>query len=131
MSRLFLQETAKYKDLVDLTLCCMLYKVCNCRQFEHMKGSEFVDFMNLKSVSAKICFREKNRVCYLLYMVSKRFDSPILGQEWLSLILEACQISPEYYRSHYKDAVASGAGDKNKEFVSDVKNAFNMANNLM
>lgn len=131
MTRLFLEETAKYKDLVDLTLCCMLYKICNCRQFEHMKGSDFVDFMNLKSVSAKICFREKNRVCYLLYMVSGRFDSPILGQEWLSLILEACQISPEYYKSHYKDAVASGAGDKNKEFVSNVQNAFKTAEDLM
>ncbi len=48
MTGLYLKETAKLFDIVDLTICCSLYKICNGNQFEYMKGTDFVDFMNLK-----------------------------------------------------------------------------------
>ena len=133
MSRLFLQETAKYKDLVDLTLCCMLYKVCNCRQFEHMKGTEFADFMNLKQPSTKIIVRsrENTRVCYLLYIVSREFKNPDVGMEWVMRMLDCCSISPDYYKSHYKDAESIGTSKANKIFVEDVRKAFKIAKEYM
>lgn len=133
MSRLFLQETAKYKDLVDLTLCCMLFKVCNCRQFEQMKGTEFADFMNLKQSTTKITVRsrENNRVCYLLYIVSKEFCNPDVGMEWVMKMLDCCNISLEYYKSHYKDAESIGTSKANKIFVEDVRKAFKIAKEYM
>ena len=38
MTGLYLKETAKLFDIVDLTICCSLYKICNGNQFEHMYG---------------------------------------------------------------------------------------------
>ena len=40
MTGLYLKETAKLFDIVDLTICCSLYKICNGNQFEHMKGTD-------------------------------------------------------------------------------------------
>lgn len=81
MTGLYLKETAKLFDIVDLTICCSLYKICNGNQFEHMKGTDFVDFMNLKEVSRPVVVRhrENSRVCYLLYVVSKEIMNESLG----------------------------------------------------
>ena len=116
MSRLFLQETAKYNDLVDLTLCCMLFKVCNCRQFEQMKGTEFADFMNLKQSTTKITVRSRENN---------------VGMEWVMKMLDCCNISLEYYKSHYKDAESIGTSKANKIFVEDVRKAFKIAKEYM
>lgn len=39
MTGLYLKETAKLFDIVDLTICCSLYKICN--------GNQFGDYPNL------------------------------------------------------------------------------------
>lgn len=85
MTGLYLKETAKLFDIVDLTICCSLYKICNGNQFEHMKGTDFVDFMNLKEVSRPVVVRhrENSRVCYLLYVVSKEIMNESLAKEWI------------------------------------------------
>ena len=97
MTGLYLKETVKLFDIVDLTICCSLYKICNGNQFEHMKGTDFVDFMNLKEVSRPVVVRhrENSRVCYLLYVISKEIMNESLAKEWIQHMLEQCKISPD------------------------------------
>ena len=66
-----------------------------------MKGTDFVDFMNLKEVSRPVVVRhrENSRVCYLLYVVSKEIMNESLAKEWIQHMLEQCKISPGYYKS--------------------------------
>lgn len=127
-----LKQTAGLFDLVDLTLCSCLYNVCKDRQFVELKGSDFVDFLNLKDVSAPIIVRdrEKLRVCYLIYTVSQHLIKPSLGKMWVELMLEVTNIDEEYYNSHYKDAELKTASVASKKFVRDIKNAIEMAKTI-
>ena len=49
-----LQETVAWMDTVDLALCLFIYEVCNDYQFEYLSGSDFVNFLNLKSTSRTV-----------------------------------------------------------------------------
>jgi len=132
MTGLYLKETAKLFDIVDLTICCSLYKICNGNQFEHMKGTDFVDFMNLKEVSRPVVVRhrENSRVCYLLYVVSKEIMNESLAKEWIQHMLEQCKISPGYYKSHYRDALNSETGETNAQFVKAIEKAIEKAKSV-
>ena len=133
MIGLHLSETLRLLDVVDLTVCCKIYKVCNGNQFEIMRGSEFVDFLNLKPLSrpVQIRFREKSRVCFLFHCISREFMNETLGKEWILQMLKRCNIEPNYYKSHYKDAESAGAAEENTAFVQAVKNAIFEAKSML
>lgn len=128
-----LYSTYNQQDLVDLTICCKLYKVCNGRQIEPMRGTDFVDLLNLKPMSCevKVRFRENGRLCYLFYTIAKETMNDHDAKEWIQQVLKRCGISYNYYKSHYKDAVSSGASDDNVQFVSVVKTAFEEAKMML
>lgn len=97
-----------------------------------MKGTDFVDFMNLKEVSRPVVVRhrENSRVCYLLYVVSKEIMNESLAKEWIQHMLEQCKISPGYYKSHYRDALNSGTGETNAQFVKAIEKAIEKAKSV-
>lgn len=41
MNDILLKETAKHIDIVDTSLCSFVWRVCNYKQFEGMRGSDF------------------------------------------------------------------------------------------
>ena len=133
MLGLHLTETIRLLDVVDLTVCCKIYKVCNGNQFELMRGSEFVDFLYLKPLSRpiQVRYREKSRVCFLLHCISREFMNETLGKEWILQMLKQCDITPNYYKSHYKDAEATGTAEENTTFVQAIKNAIFEARSMM
>ena len=54
-----------------------------------------------------------------------------LGKEWILQILKRCNIEPNYYKSHYKDAEAAGAAEENTSFALAVKNAIFEAKSML
>ena len=47
MNDILLKETAKHIDIVDTSLCSFVWRVCNYKQFEGMRGSDFGYLLNL------------------------------------------------------------------------------------
>ena len=129
MTANYFQEKVQLHDVVDLTVCSAIYKVCNGNQFEYMNGSDFVAFMNAKPLQrpVRIRLREKSRVCYLFYAIAKETMPTCLAKEWVFFMLQHCLIKKEFYRSHYKDAEAAGATEDNVRFVMAVKSAIQEA----
>lgn len=126
---LFLQETAKLFDLVDIILCAQLYKVCNNVLFEDMLGTDFVNFLNNRPTSTPVAVRakQKNRVCHLLHVVSERLIKPNLAKPWISSMLSVCNISADYYCKHRNETVKNKTNSANKKFLSDLNHAIMLA----
>lgn len=103
--------TLRYSDVINLKLCYELHRLCNGKQFESLPGSEFANFINLRKTSrcVNVKPREGLRVCYLIYMLSKHTIDSSMSQEWREKMLDLCNISESYYKSHYKDAENSDA----------------------
>ena len=121
-----LHLTLLQRDIITLPMCYRIWKVCNGKQFEHMPGSDFANFLNLRPTQnpVKIKNREKLRVCYLIYFLSKKIPDNTMSQQWKEDILSICKISEPYYKSHYRDAVAEGNSQDNKDFVEDLGGIF-------
>lgn len=45
-------------------------------------------------------------------------------------MLEQCKISPGYYKSHYRDALNSGTGETNAQFVKAIEKAIEKAKSV-
>lgn len=122
---LLLKEVAKLRDIVSLGICVSIYQTCNGIQFQNMPASDFVCFLNLKLSKDKVCPlpREKQRICYMLYVVSRTIVPADFARYWIESILELCDISYEYYDKHHKDAVSITASKKNKEFCKLIDDA--------
>lgn len=126
-----LYNTQRQRDLVDLSLCLTLFRMCNGRQFESMEGSTFVNFLNLRDTPPIIVRKkEKTRVCYLIHKVADHLNDLCLANEWKEEILAICNIGLGFYKSHYLDAESSDA-KMNKLFCRNLKNAILVAKNLV
>lgn len=125
MTAEILKSTALLRDIVDILTCSYIYKVCNGRQWEPITGSDFVAIMNMKpcEIEIHIRYREKSRVCYMLYLVSKSLQATGIGKTWLSAMLVRFGISETYYSSHYSDAQSQTASDESREFARTIRSA--------
>ena len=122
-----LRKTQRQRDLVDLSLCLTLFRMCNGRQFESMEGSTFVNFLNLRDQSSiTVLKKEKTRVCYLIYKVADHLNDPYLANEWKGEMLRICNIESGFYQSHYLDAESSDA-KMNKLFCKELEHAILVA----
>lgn len=123
-----LYNTAKLRNVVDLFLCSALYKVCNGIQFNPMKGTDFANFLNLQETSEPVVVlkAENRRVCYLINMISKHLLDRTVADDWIKSMLERCNISYKYYRSHYSEVGSATAAKPDKSFAENVQNAIKM-----
>lgn len=116
---LLLKELAKLRDIVGLGVCVGIYQACNGVQFKNMPASDFVCFLNLKLSKEKIHIlpREKQRICYMIYAVSRTINPANFARHWIEGVLELCEISLEYYDKHHKDVLSIEASARNKEYL--------------
>lgn len=127
-----LRETASWVDIVDLGLCLFIYDTCNDRQFRHVTGSDFVNFMNLKPTSRPVqtVYKEKLRVCYMVFAVSRSIRPNERGRLWTEAFLKNCGISVDYYNKHRCDVCSDGTTDRNKQYRKDIDRAIENARKL-
>lgn len=92
---LLLKEVAKLKDIVSLGVCVSIFQTCNGKQFKNMPASDFFCFLNLKLPKEKVTILpgEKQRICYMIYVVSQTIVPLIsprrgLREYWI------CAVSP-------------------------------------
>lgn len=126
------KDTSAWMDSVDLALCLFIYEVCNDRQFGHLSGSDFVNFMNLKPMVQPVTVRPKEnlRVCYMVMSVSLTVKPRERGKQWAEDFLKRCGISKSYYDKHRNDVCAQGATNENKEYRRSIDNAIEKARQL-
>lgn len=124
-----LQSYMQWNDIVSVTLCMFLHKVCNDQQFKACPGSSFVQFLNLRETAHPIVIlpRQRKRVCYLIFAISETISPRELGKEWTAAMLHNCGISAEYYGSHRSDVRSIYATDANKTFCKTIDKAINEA----
>lgn len=124
-----LTSTARMMDIVDILSCYYIYNVCNGKLWEPITCTDFIAILNMKQTGTaiKVRYREKSRVCYLLFKLSKKLAFPLLEKDWLKAMLEAFDISPTYYRSHYSDVKAYAPGKDNEKFEEKLKEALSDA----
>lgn len=122
---LLLKEVAKLRDIVGLGVCVGIYQACNGFQFKNMPASDFVCFLNLKLSKDKVYIlpREKQRICYMIYAVSRTITPANFARHWIEGVLELCEISLEYYDKHHKDVLSVEASAKNKEYLELITDA--------
>ena len=127
-----LKETATWMDTVNLGLCLFIYEVCNENQFDYVSGSDFVNFMNLKTTSRPVTVKAKEnlRVCYMVLSVSQTIRPQERGKLWAEEFLKRCGIAYGYYDKHRNDVCGSGATIKNKEYRKDIDKAIENAKRL-
>ena len=114
---LLLKEVAKLKDIVSLGVCVSIFQTCNGKQFKNMPASDFFCFLNLKLPKEKVTILpgEKQRICYMIYVVSQTIVPADFAKTWIEGILDLCSISYEYYDKHRKDVVSINASKNNRE----------------
>ena len=122
---LLLKEVAKLKDIVSLGVCVSIFQTCNGKQFKNMPASDFFCFLNLKLQKEKVSTLpgEKQRICYMIYIVSQTIVPADFAKTWIVGILDLCGISYEYYDKHRKDVVSINASKNNREFKKIIQEA--------
>jgi hypothetical protein len=125
-----LTTALQYSDVVDMFTCSVLHRVCNGVQFESMKGTDFALFLNLRETSESVVVRdrENRRVCYLINRISKCIRNTSVANEWIIEMLKRCNISYNYYHSHYS-SVGSGTSRGDKLFAKSLNEAFEVIRN--
>ena len=126
-----LKELAQERDIISLGVCVSIYQTCNGVQFRNMPASDFVNFLNLKLSKELVTPlpREKQRISYMIYAVSRTIDPANYTKYWIEGILDLCNISHEYYQKHHKDALSVKASKKNKEYREFIDEAIERGRN--
>ena len=127
-----LQETSSWTDTVDLALCLFIHEVCNDCQVEHVSGSDFAYFMNLKLTGRAVAVRPKEnlRVCYMVFSVSQTIKPRERGKLWAEEFLKRCGISKSYYDKHRSDVCGKGATRENQDYRKAIDKAVENAKRL-
>ena len=126
------KDTSAWMDTVDLALCLFIYEVCNDRQFCHLSGSDFVNFMNLKPTSRAVTVRPKEnlRICYMVLSVSLTIKPRERARQWAEEFLQSCGISKSYYDKHRNDVCSQGTTKENREYRKSIDRAVENARRL-
>ena len=126
-----LKELAQERDIISLGVCVSIYQTCNGVQFRNMPASDFVNFLNLKLSKELVTPlpREKQRICYVVYAVSRTIRSANYSKYWIEGILDLCNISQEFYQKHHKDVLSIKASKKNKEYREYIDEAIERGRN--
>ena len=105
---LLLKELALERDIISLGVCVSIYQTCNGVQFKNIPASDFINFLNLKLSKELVnpLPREKQRICYMVYAVSRTIKAANYSEYWIEGILDLCNISLEYYQKHHKDVLS-------------------------
>ena len=129
---LLLKELALERDIISLGVCVSIYQTCNGVQFKNIPASDFINFLNLK-LSKELVNpwpREKQRICYMVYAVSRTIKAANYSEYWIEGILDLCNISLEYYQKHHKDVLSVKASKKNKEYREYIDEAIERGRNF-
>ena len=126
-----LKELALERDIIGLGVCVSIYQTCNGVQFKNLPASDFINFLNLKLSKELVTPlpREKQRICYMIYAVSRTIDPANFSKYWIEGILDLCNISQEFYQKHHKDALSVKASKKNKEYREYIDEAIERGRN--
>lgn len=131
--------SARHKKIyVSGKLCYYLYYACDFL-FEDIDEFDFADLLNMrplhheekeygkkkkKKCKIKICSKQEDKFCYLLYMISETLQFPIEERDiWLDFICEATGLSKSYYRSYHLRVKRSDKKD-DENFVSEIGQVF-------
>ena len=128
---LLLKELALERDIISLGVCVSIYQTCNGVQFKNIPASDFINFLNLKLSKELVnpLPREKQRICYMVYAVSRTIKAANYSEYWIEGILDLCNISLEYYQKHHKD-VLSVKASKKKEYREYIDEAIERGRNF-
>ena len=129
---LLLKELALERDIISLGVCVSIYQTCNGVPFKNIPASDFINFLNLKSSKELVnpLPREKQRICYMVYAVSRTIKAANYSEYWIEGILDLCNISLEYYQKHHKDVLSVKASKKNKEYREYIDEAIERGRNF-
>ena len=119
------------QEYVGLTLCAELHRLCvgSRRQFNYMSSLDFAHLLNLlwEEPAEVVRYREKRRVCYLVYYLSLNVIQQHESEHWIGRFLSLCNIDRTYYDHHYKDLENPGAEDVNSTFRKALEEAVERA----
>ena len=126
-----LKELAQERDIISLGVCVSIYQTCNGVQFKNLPASDFINFLNLKLSKELVnpLPREKQRICYVVYAVSRTIRSANYSKYWIEGILDLCNISQEFYQKPPKDVLSIKASKKNKEYREYIDEAIERGRN--
>jgi hypothetical protein len=126
-----LLELANQRDLIDITLCCCLYRVCKVNQFDDLTGTDFAQLLNLREVAnpIKVRRRENTRVCYMIYVLSSFIGNATYAKAWAEIVLKKCNITFEHYNSHHNDPVSTKTKE-NIKFTEAIHDAIKIAQTM-
>ena len=129
---MLLKELALERDIISLGVCVSIYQTCNGVQFKNIPASDFINFLNLKLSKELVnpLPREKQRICYMVYAVSRTIKAANYSEYWIEGILDLCNISLEYYQKHHKDVLSVKASKKNKEYREYIDEAIERGRNF-
>ena len=129
---LLLKELALERDIISLGVCISIYQTCNGVQFKNIPASDVINFLNLKLSKELVnpLPREKQRICYMVYAVSRTIKAANYSEYWIEGILDLCNISLEYYQKHHKDVLSVKASKKNKEYREYIDEAIERGRNF-
>lgn len=123
-----LVETSKLNEIIDLSICAPLYKLCNDTLFDHLSGSDFVCFLNLKYDGNFINIkpRKKQHVLFLISIIEEYLKNKHVGYAdvWVNSFLKHLKLEKKYYikyRYNIDNFLGNGG---TKEFVDAIIDIF-------
>lgn len=117
--------TTELPEYFSMKLLSLIHEVCVGEQFEYITAPDFYACMNLHPCKCrlKIKPREKVRVCYLIFLMSKRLPKQE-REKWKEDILKYLDIEEGYYKSKYRDPVSDLPSIPNQKFVKEMDGIF-------
>lgn len=121
-------QTARRFDLLDCSLCFMLYHVRNDRLIEYTTMTNVVCWLNLRDPDPPIIVKskEKTRCCYFFKAVSEHLVNRQFKDEWIRMMLKSVGISESHYKAHtYEVGISNPTADK--KLKADINEAIKRA----
>ena len=125
MKKIFLPNTIKLHDTVEIGLCMAIYELCNDILFEYHTPLEFAVLLNMRDNMQKITVKplQKLRVGYLAKAIKELITPQKTAEQWHNLFLERCGIKPNYFSRHQSDFCGETGSKDNKLFVENLQEA--------
>lgn len=101
----FINTLFRYRDIISLDYCHLLYVNLRDDLFNDCSGSDFVNLLNLKDTSHPITLKGDKRI-YLVCLIDaleEKVTFKDFAVEWRNRMLEIFDIDERYYKSHRKD----------------------------
>lgn len=111
------------KEFFSLSHVKHLHKTCNGYQFEEISPGDLYLIINLQksTKSLKVRYREKARVCHLIYVLGEMLPD-IYRLNWRRSMLDHLKISYTTYNKKYKEATSELSSKQDDVFVARLEN---------